>query len=494
MTTTANFERSIGVLGNADTLTISNALHRTNRARQRIQIRWGYRSRLLAVVALVAIAYGSDYVHLVGDALAGSRTPLLALTPLFALLVATGYRRPPDGVNDNESDWLFVAILGIIGFAGIALVTARFEALAAVWRLDLMGAVLWAVCASVILLGARHTQRMWRVWLFAAISATPVPVTLAAGALGGSDTANVAVSVCFGATAVYLAGARAPRPKRLLAAAASLALGWLTATLLIDALPLFGVTAIAALGVPVLVHVGMRRWIGTGADTGPLESYPARSWRSLLALPVLALVVGFAHTSAPTATEPPVVQGDWVRSAGLFDARELTDVQHYLGGDADYVRYAVPAGAGMPAAAVDVITMPSLAALHDHHSTVWYPTTRPLNFTAAPPLTTGAPVEVRAVYSNADTAIDSTTPHWYALTWDWHSDAGYQRVTVVVNQDTAGGEPPAPQPMTVTDTLVNPALWIGRQQAEGQGRVDDLVVRRATEVADSLLAHLVTRA
>lgn len=462
-----------------------------------IDVRWGFRERVTAIAVLVLIGYGLDIARLVADAVAGSRTPMLALTPLLALLIASAYRWPPPGVNDNESDWLFVSILGPIGFAGIALVSTRFETLAAAFRLDLLGAALWTVCATAIFLGARHTARMWRVWLFTVIGCNPVLFTLAAGMLGGSDSAVAALTVCYGATAVYLAGARAPRLKRLAATSVCLIGGWGLASVLLGTLPLFRTVAVAAAVLPVVVHVGMRRWVGPDAGAaGEMPAYPVRSWKSLLALVLLAFAVAVVHTSPAPIREPAAVQGDWIAKSGLYAEQELPEAERFLGPNARFVRYRVPVAVGLPAAAVDVITTGNLASLHDHRDTVWYPSTRPLNFVPASGLQSTAPVEVRAVFSNADTAIDTTTPQWYALTWDWRTDSGYQQVTVVVNQNVAESAtpPPAPTGLEVVDTLLSPALWIGRQQADDPGRVDDVVVRHATEIADSLLAHVAARA
>lgn len=491
MTNTANLRRNLRVIENPQPVRSSNPAYHAVRLPD-VGIRWRYRERLLAIAVLVSIGYGRDIAGLVAEATAGSRTPLLALTPVLAVLIASGYRWPPAGVNDNESDWLFVAILGPIGFAGIALVTTRFETLAAMFRLDLLGAVLWTACASAILLGARHTARMWRAWLFAIIAVNPVPFSLAVGMLGGSDTAVAAVSVCYGATAVYLAGARAPRLRRLAAASVTLVGGWGLVLLLIGTLPLFGTVVAAAMVLPVTVHIGMRRWVGPDAGrTGEARAYPVRSWKSLLALVLLAFAVAAVHTTPPSMSEPASVPEDWAETAGLLGARELPDAQRFVGADARFVRYEVPTSPGMPAAAVDVITTGTLASLRDHNDTVWYPSARPLNFVPATGLQTIAPVEVRAVFSDADAAIDTATPQWYALTWDWRTDSGYQQITVIVNQNVAdpATPPPAPAALEVVDTLLKPALWIGRQQADIPTTVDDIVVRRAAEIADSLLAN-----
>lgn len=486
MTATADFETFSSVLESAPAASERNDAPDT--ARVGLPSVRAYWARIAAVGALVAIGYGLDLIGVVMSAVDGSRTPLLALTPVLALLIASGYHRPPPGVTDNESDWLFASILGILGFAGITLVSARFETLAGLFRLDLLGAVLWAACATVIVLGARHAQRMWRVWLFAALCCSPVPFFLAAGALGGSDTVTAGLSVCFGATAVYLAGARAGRPRRLLAALLCLVIGWCLTALLIGSMPLFATVTIASAVVPVLVHVVLRDWVAPGVGLiSPPPLYPTRSWPSFAALPLLALLVAVTHTSAPQPPEPPVVSGDWTHQANMVGARQFPDITRFLGPDAQFARYRIPDSPGLPAAAVDVITTPNLASLRDHRNTVWYPTTRPLNFTAAPN-PTAAPVELREIFSNADTATDINTPQWYALTWEWRTAAGYQQVTVIVNQNTAApaDEPPSPQ-LSAGDTLLSPVLWIGRQQAEVAGPVDDTVTGRATDIADSLL-------
>ncbi|ADT97280.1 hypothetical protein [Mycolicibacterium gilvum] len=459
-----------------------------------IDVRWGFRERVTAIAVLVLIGYGLDIGRLVADAVAGSRTPMLALTPLLALLIASAYRWPPPGVNDNESDWLFVAILGTAGLGGILLVSSRFETMAALFRLDLVFGVLWAACATAIMLGARHAQRMWRIWLFAVLSANPALFGLMSGTLGGSDAAIAGVSVCYGATAVYLAGARTGRLKRLIGAGVCLGVGWFVVFVLVHTLPLFWLVTIAAAVVPAVIHIGTTRWAERerGGLPGDQPAYPVRSRSSVVALVLLAFLVAVVHAAPARPPAPAVVHGDWATKSGLYDEQEFPDAQRFLGPNARFVRYRVPVAVGLPAAAVDVITTSNLASLRDHRHTVWYPSTRPLNFVPATGLQNTPPVEVRAVFSNADTMIDPTTPQWYALTWDWRTDSGYQQVTVVVNQNVAESTtpPPAPEGLELVDTLLSPALWIGRQQPDGPAWVDETVVQRATEIADNLLANV----
>jgi hypothetical protein len=92
------------------------------------------------------------------------------------------------------------------------------------------------------------------------------------------------------------------------------------------------------------------------------------------------------------------------------------------------------------------------------------------------------------IQTNADAATDGAGHDWYAVTWTWRAGALSQRVTVVVSQ-TIGADrtPPAPQPLSLLQTAVRPALWVARQQPNAEGTVDPRVSQRVTQVI-SLLA------
>jgi hypothetical protein len=186
--------------------------------------------------------------------------------------------------------------------------------------------------------------------------------------------------------------------------------------------------------------------------------------------------------------DPSAAAADWASRAGLGAPETFPFITRFVGPDATLVRYAVPAKAGMPAAAVDVITTGRESVLYDYHHVIWYPSSRPLQYQSA--AGESMPAGARIIHSNADATTDAAAVDWYAVTWVWKAGAAYQRVTVIVNQalDSATG-PPAPEALSLLDTSVKPALWLARQQPDSSGQVDPLVIERADQVIQLLRSN-----
>ena len=210
--------------------------------------------RLAAAAGLTAVASSAGYADAVAAALTGSRTAILLVTPVLLVLVTTGYRTPPRGVGDGESDWIIAALIGIGGFTAIHLLTDRLPTLAALWRLPGLGVVVSFACALTVLFGVRHVVRMPALWLFALFISTPLPFVLSTAAFGGTDRAAMEVAASFGALAVALATRSEPPRERIAAAlgclAAGLALAWTMGP--VTASPVG--TLVAAGVLPVLTH------------------------------------------------------------------------------------------------------------------------------------------------------------------------------------------------------------------------------------------------
>jgi hypothetical protein len=69
----------------------------------------------------------------------------------------------------------------------------------------------------------------------------------------------------------------------------------------------------------------------------------------------------------------------------------------------------------------------------------------------------------------------------------WRSGNTFQRVTVITSQ--ARGVPaPAPRPLSVHNVVVEPALWMTRQQQLQVGVVDPIVLASTKVVVNRLLA------
>ncbi|WP_237570367.1 hypothetical protein [Mycolicibacterium lacusdiani] len=444
--------------------------------------------RVVAVVALSAVAYSASYQHVLADAIAGSRATHLVVVPLLLAMIATGYREAPRGVSDSESDWIIATLLGVTGMTVIHLLSGRAESLAGLWRLHLLAIVVWLACAVAVMFGVRHTVRMWALWVFAICFATPLPFMLATAGLGGSDIAYGVVTAAMGALAVFLAGRSAPAGIRSCVALGSLAVAGGIVVAVGDRLGLLPTVLVTGGLVPVAATVLLARVVGAPTDDAPLarRSLPHRSLTSLAILGATAVAL---LATTPVAVRPavmPTVDANWADRADLTTPTSFPFITDFLGPQSTLVRYDLPGSAVAPAAAVDVMTTSDPAALDDFADAVWYPTSRPLDYR---PITgPSVPLGARVIKTNADAATDGAGHDWYAVTWTWHAGALSQRVTVVVSQ-TIGGDrtPPAPQPLSLLDTAVRPALWVARQQPNAAGTVDPRVSQRATQVM-SLLA------
>jgi hypothetical protein len=444
----------------------------------------------LAVIGILAFAaYAFVIADVIGNALSGSRVAILLVLPILIGVIATGYRRAAEGgVTDGESDWIVAILVGIAGFTGIHLLQQRMPTLATLWHLDSLGVVLWTACLFAIMFGVRYVVRMWQLWLFVVCCVSPLPFLMTAASFGGSDTAITLLTAALGAVAVFLAG-RGARPVRRVSATMMclLSAGVLTAVIG-DHLRLLATAVLVAGVVPVIVTVVMLSGVG-GRRDAPAGAPAKLPHRSPLSLLILVLVTGMLlaiNQPHARSEDPSAATADWAQLAGLGTPQTFPFITRYMGPDATMVRYAVPAKAGMPTAAVDVITTKRRSALHDLDNVVWYPTRRPLEY--RPVTDTSMPAGARVIHSNADATTDAAAIDWYAVTWVWEAGDTFQRVTVIVNQNLhSDAPPPAPEALSFLDTSIKPALWLARQQPDGNGQVDPLVVERADHVIDLLV-------
>lgn len=443
----------------------------------------------LAFIAILAFAaYAFLIVDYIGNAMTGSRAVILLVLPILVGVIAAGYRQAPRGVSDGESDWIVAIVAGVIGFTGLHLLTQRMPTLARLWHLDSLGVVLWTACLFAIMFGVRYVVRMWQLWLFAACCVSPLPFLLVAAAFGGSDTVIALLTAAIGALAVFLAGRCAHVGWRMSATLVCLAGASLLAGLLSEHLALAATVVLVAGVVPVIVTVVMLLGSGRGKDTTSSASnnLPHRSPLSLLTL--VAVAVGLLVINPPHARSenPSPAAADWAQRAGLGAPESFPFITRFVGPDATLVRYTVPAKAGAPTAAVDVITTTRPAALGDFDDVVWYPSSRPLEY--QPATSESLPAGARIIHSNADATTDAGAVDWYAVTWVWKAGSAYQRVTVIVNQKLdSDAPPPAPEALSPLDTSITPALWLARQQPDSTGKVDPLVIERADSVVGLLL-------
>jgi hypothetical protein len=444
--------------------------------------------RLAVFAILSSSAYAFAIAAILGDALAGSRVVVLLVLPILIGVIASGYRQAPRGVSDTESDWIVALVAGIAGFTGIYLLRNRMPTLSIQWQLDLLAVLLWIACLVAVTFGIRHVVRMWQLWLFAVCCISPLPFLLTAAAFGGSDRVVALLTAAFGATAVFLAGRSASLGRRVSATLVCLASASALTVFVGNHLSLAATVLLVAGVVPVVVTVVMllRDAHLMSTATSAWTDMPHRSPLSLLMLVFVAVMLLLINPPHAKSQYASTVAADWEQRAGLEPEDNFPFITRYVGSDATFVRYAVPVVDGMPAAAVDVITTDRLAALNDFDDAVWYPSSRPVEYQSIEGEST--PAGARVIHSNADATADSANVDWYAVTWMWKTGDAYQRVTVIVNQ-TPGSDalPPPPAALSFLDTSIKPALWLARQQPDGIGQVDPLVVARADDVVKLLV-------
>lgn len=461
--------------------------------RGRADLDLGLALRVGAMLGLVLVGYGVVLQDLARSIIGGSRAAYLMVIPVLMGMIAYGRREAPKGVGDDESDWILAGTLGGLALFLSYLTENRFPTLSGLWHIPLLGALVWLACIATILFGARRVTQLWPMWLFGFVTVTPLPAMLLVAAMGGSQAAVAAVAALLGVVAVFLASRRSRLRWRLVVTACCAAVG-LGLAVALDALPLAISVAICAGVVPVLTFVALQSIPATrprsdGAQPAVAAPWPRRSPIGLLLLAGVAALHLMVNTSA-SATAPlgPVklASSNWEAHVGLGPVRVFPFISEYLGPTAKFVRYPVPARDGYSAAAVDVITADSLEALRAARHVVWYPAAVIPNYRAVDigPALPGAV----AAASDSSVATDDSAPQWYAVSWQWRAGNTFQQVFVVVNQDAGSADaPPEPTPPSLRNAVVDPILWVARQQADPSAMVDPWVRDRAQQVVDSVL-------
>ena len=443
--------------------------------------------RLLFLLVLLVTAFGPQMLA-TGRAIAeGSATAYLLVVPLLGILMAVGGSGMPRGVIDNESDWIVAGLIAGAGLLAFSLITRRMPTLGLFWRIDQVAVVLFLYASSILIFSARHVLRNSAAWIFVVLCAPVVPYLLLTAKLGGSAAGAVAVAAALGSVAVFWSDRAARRPLRALAAGLNFALA-LGVDYLMTGQDLQLRVAVAAGLIPVISTAVLRRSTRVTGGRPVVYAPPGRPQRRVWAFPVLfAVALGLLVTSLPLRAAPavPEVRSDWTTAAGLRPTATLDFISRFAGPGATLTRYRLPAGNADYAVAIDVITAPTLARLRDYDDAIWYPTTVPVDYhdTKLP-----GPVAVaaRTVHTNADRTATDQDGHWHALTWLWRTAESYQRVTVVVSQAEGLREPPLPHALTLRNSLIEPLLWVIRQQPDAPGEVAPEVRDTADSVAGQI--------
>jgi hypothetical protein len=330
------------------------------------------------------------------------------------------------------------------------------------------------------------------MWLFAFVWASPMIFLLAGSKLGGSDRALALLATYLGACAVYLSGRTHRFLWRAVAAVVSMAAGT-AAVLAVETLAtpshsLLVQAAVGAAAVPVLCAYAMHKlapFVRKSRSAVTVSDFPTRTTRAYVILVVLAVVQLVMNLPAPKDRTPPTAAVDWAERSGLRASSEFGFIARFVGPGATMTRFEVPDQARMPSAAVDVISTKNLAALRDFAGAVWYPSSSPVS-PFVPPANTGDVIPIRALSSDISSVNDPGDAQWFTMSWVWRVGDEYQQVTVVVSQNEAL-RPPDPRPLTLTNTLLDPAVWVARQQPGQSGPVDQWVLNRAAQITGHLL-------
>ncbi|AQA03829.1 hypothetical protein BVC93_16895 [Mycobacterium sp. MS1601] len=445
-------------------------------------------ARIWFVLAIGTLAYFVPLSEVGRAAFAGSQSVYLVVAPILAGLVASGYVRAPRGARDSDADWIAALLLAVGGFATLWLIEDRLPTMAALWHTDNIGLILWVAASGMVVFSARHILRMWHVWVLGLILAPVMPFMLVTAQFGGTDTAIAMTAASLGSLAVYLATRFTDMRRRLLCTVANVALSATAVLLLVDT-SLYVCVIISAGAVPVVVVLAAHRLARTpaGDTSAAAASLPHRRVRSYVALVLAAGAMLWVHLPVPRSQVIESVPVDWMATTALDPVENFDFITDFVGPDATFTRYRAPGGAGEYQTVVDVISSPNLARLQDFSDAVWYPTSAPVNYQ---PYEGGptAPRGMQTAHTDAETAETGDAANWNAVTWIWQSGNAFQRVTVVTSQ-TRGQPAPQPRPLTVQNVVIEPALWLTRQQELQAGAVDPIVTASTDVVVKRLLSN-----
>ena len=446
--------------------------------------------RILFVLELAAVGYVVPIANEFRSASSGSLTAYTLTLPVLGALIAAGYTRPPRGVSDAETDWIVAALTGGGGFLVFELITHRLPTLAGLWRLDNLFPVVWVAGASMVVFSVRHVLRMWSLWLFVAFTAPVLGYFLLTAGLGGTEDAAVLVATGLGTVAVFLSTRVAPWAWRLASTTLNLvvALGLDQIPNLHHA-PLLTRVAFAGAAVPVVIVLVVHHFThvtGNQRFNHLQTRFPHRRAWSYPTLVVISL--GLLWTSLHQPAQPPIAQAraDWTARMDLQKTATYPFIARFLGPGSTLTRYRLPGDAHTAGPAIDVISSPSLARLRDYADAVWYPSPAPVNYQR---FDLSASLGAQAARKAGGRSPGDTSSDWYLLTWMWHAGDNFQRVTIVMDQATEPSMPPAPRPITLSNSLIQPLTWVARQQPEVLDQVPEQVVDTAKAIAhDTLLA------
>lgn len=449
--------------------------------------------RILTVLLVVAPPWFPAISGAIESIAAGSRSVLFVAAPILALVLILSCP-PPRGVIDTEVNWIVSLLSSAGALATLALLNNRIPTTSQLWRIDMVGPVIFTAGATGVLLGLRYAFALWDVWLLLVVCVSPVPFLLVGAVFGGSD-AGLAGLACVVATVVVFRAARSCTPVwRSATALASLAIGLMASGGILALAPelqstLLIATAVGAGVVPFAVTRVALRVAPRTAQINPglpVAKFPDFSPVAVLVVLGLSTVMLMAYPGPPPRAEPPHAAADWPARSGLRAFKNYGFAARSLGPHSTVTRYAESLPSS-PVAAVDVITTQSRGVLESFTNAQWYESSEPVDYeSAAFRGPWGQSLVVRAAHSHADTAVNPEAPQWFALTWTWRIPHGYQQVVVVANQHR-DATLPSPEAPSVSQSLLDPMLWIARQQPRVVSEVEPDTIAVAERLARGII-------
>lgn len=449
--------------------------------------------RILIVLLVSAPPWIPTIYGAIDSIASGSRSVLFLVGPILALILILSCP-PVRGVIDTEVNWIVASLAGAGALTTLALLNDRIPTLSQLWRIDMVGPVIFTVGATGVILGLRYAFALWDAWLLLVVCASPVPFLLVGAVFGGSDAGLSGLACAFATFVVFRAARSCGLLWRSTAALVSLSIGLMVSggilalasdqhsALLVAAAIGAGVVPLAV--TRVTLRIAPRK---PHSNPGlPVAQFPDFSPVAVLAVLGLSTVMLMAYPEPPWRAEPPHAAADWAARSGLRASKHYGFAPRFLGPHSTVTRYA-DSQTTSPAAAVDVITTRSLGVLENFTNAQWYESSEPVDYG---PATMRAPwgesLVVRAAHSNADTAVNPEAPQWYALTWTWRIASGYQQIVVVASQHK-DGKLPTPEAPSVSQSLLDPMLWIARQQPRQVSEVEPDTVAAAERLARGII-------
>ncbi|GAB2935070.1 hypothetical protein GCM10027047_34410 [Rhodococcus aerolatus] len=267
--------------------------------------------RWAVLLTATAVGFHEVLARTVEQTAAGDPVGYVLGVPLYAALAAAGVavrHRTELPIHDRQTDGITSTVVLVLALALLGLLGPRFSNQPRLWEVGLGALVVLVVGGAVLLLGLRPVTRYRGAWLVLA-TGWPLPYRVLSAALGASRLVDCLLAVAVAALATAVAVGHS-RTRRLVAAAATLAVGGAVAVFLAGTtVPLWVAQLGAGTSGAVLVLAGWLRLARPrrGPDRASVVPGSPASAGWVLAAGLAAAVIGAPATTLPTVTDLPAV-------------------------------------------------------------------------------------------------------------------------------------------------------------------------------------------